>query len=125
MNTKNMRRVAGLVLQLVSVHAHAEGDGGRDPFPFQAPAQVSAQSRYAADAGHERFPDLTGRPSEMPVPVRMLALAGSEAMVASANTAPVGYDEGTVMFAQARSLERYQAAKQVPVRAAGVAVAGR
>ena len=125
MKFKNVRTVAGLLLQLVSFHAHA-GEGGGDPFPFQAPGQVSSQSRYAADAGQDRFPDLGGRAVQAPVPVRFLALAGSEAPLLPANAAPARSDEGTVAFAQARGLERYQASRRGPAHApVTVASAGR
>ena len=125
MKTKNVRRVAGLMLQLVSFQAHAESEGGKDPFVFQAPAQLSSPSRYAADAGQERFPDLAGRATQPPVSVQMLAYAGSEAPLLAANAAPAGFDSGTVVFAQARSLERYEVAKRARVPVAGITVAER
>ena len=120
MQFKKVRTVASLLMQLVSVHAHA-GEGSGNPFPFAAQPETVGQLRYAADAGQERFPDLSGRVAQAPAPVAMLALAGSEAPLLSANAAPGGFDTGTVAFAQARGLERYETAKRL--RGYGVAVA--
>ena len=125
MTLRKTRTIAGLLLQLVSFHAHAESEGAGDPFPFQAPVPAMPQARYAADAGQERFPDLVGRTAQAPVPVRMLAVAGSEAPLLSTNAAPGGFDEGTVALVQVRGLERYRAFRRPPVRVAQAAAAGR
>ena len=125
MKTHLVLAVAVLSLGLTTVQAYAEGEGNGDPFPFQAPTQPYSVAAFAADTASNPYPDLSGRPTQQPSETRMLAAGGSEAPVQSASSLPRGFDEGTVAYVQARSLERYAATRQTPVLVATAASTGR
>lgn len=74
------------------------------------PSRVIANA--PADVGSAQYPDVTGRPGTQLTQIDndVLPSNGSEGVVASANSAPRGFDDGTVAYAQAQSIQRWMLA---------------
>ena len=92
----------------------ASGGGGRfgDPFPFRAPGVTVAVNPSAyADTGSIAYPDLAGRPSQVVTlgGSNGVPMTGSQGGVETANSLPRGFQEGTIAYAQERSVQRYLA----------------
>ena len=105
---------AAAALSLVAATAQAaSGGGGRfgDPFPAQTPGITVVSPSAYADTGSMAYPNLAGRPSQV-VTVggpNGVPMTGSQAGVETANSLPRGFQEGTVAYAQERSVQRYLA----------------
>ena len=129
---KTILRAAVAALSLAAATAARAQDPSLDtgsmayPTPrstgeFRRPAPTGIETGSAA------YPDLSDRPSWVvtaggPGGVPM---TGSQAGVETANSLPRGFQDGTVAYAQARSVQRYFAAQQanLPTRVAGTALA--
>ena len=118
MSIKIAVAVAILSLGLTAVQAYAETEGSGDPFAFRATAQASTARPVFSDTGSEAFPQLTGEMNQQPSVAQMAAASGSEMAVQTTNSLPHGFEEGTTAYAQAETLKRYAAGRQVPIRVA-------
>ncbi len=103
--------VALLGLSLAPALA-AEGNG--EPFPnnvTSAGTRIIRQAQ-AADVGSAQYPNVVGRPgSNLPLLAGdVLPTNGSEGVVQTANSLPRGFEEGTVTYAQAQSVNRWMLA---------------
>ena len=98
---------AAAVFGLLLAPAFA-GEGNGDPFPGNYGTMTTTQSLpQVADTGSQAYPDLTGRPgSDLPsLQAEVLPSNGNgEGAVQTANSLPRGAEEGTVAYAQARSV---------------------
>lgn len=95
--------------------AAAEGLG--NPFPFETTAGTRlARQATAPDVGSSQYPDIIGRPgSNLPrLAAATLPANGSEGAVQTANSLPLGAEEGTVIYAQAQSVNRWMTAHTQP-----------
>jgi hypothetical protein len=88
--------VAAALLALGTLPALA-GEGNGEPFAFQTPGITTAVGAQVADTGSSAYPDVTGRAgSSLSVFAGSLAPdTGSEAPVQTANSLPVGAEQGT------------------------------
>ncbi len=95
----------------------AEGNG--NPFPFQAPGQVTANP-LTSDTGSQAYPNFA---VGEPVPViegQVLPQNGSEGSVQTANSLPPGFENGTAAYEEAQRVARYFAS-QAPTAPHGLA----
>lgn len=100
------------ILGLAAAPAFA-GEGNGDPFPNRQVATTRIlRPAFSADVGSNQFPSIAGRPgSNLPLLAgAVLPSEGSEAPVQTANSLPRGFEEGTVAYAQARSINAWQVA---------------
>ena len=112
MSMRIVLAAAAVAVSLSAGQAFAEGEGGRDPFLFQAAPQIVAGRAFVTDAGTEAYPRLTGSATQPSSLAQLEPAAGSEAPIQTANSLPRGFEEGTVAYAQAQSLNRYMASVQ-------------
>lgn len=101
------------------------GEGNGDPFPahFGNLTATTQTLPQVADTGSDAYPNVSGRPgSDLPsLLAEVLPTNGSEGAVQTANSLPVGAEEGTVAYAQARSVQAWMLAhsgRSAPVFAA-------
>ena len=113
--TKTILTAAALLGLAFGPAFAAEGNGE----PFRNNTRVGSVPHYVlgqqvADTGSERQPDLAGRPgSDLPALAGdVLPTNGSQAAVQTANSLPSGFEEGTVTFAQAQSVNGWMLAHQ-------------
>ena len=111
-----------------AVAAPAAGAGERyddEPFPFRAPGMTAVNpSALAADTGSAAYPDLTDRPSWVVTASGLngMPITGGESTVQTINSLPWEAIDGTVAYAQERSVLRYLAQHAVaPARIARTA----
>ena len=102
--------VAILGLGLTPTFA-AEGNGE----PFANPVSIGtrlARPALTADTGSEQYPDVVGRPGANVSRLAgdVLPSNGSEGIVQTANSLPRGFEEGTVQYAQAKSMNAWMVA---------------
>ena len=106
--TKSFFLAAALTLAALPVMAQ-EGNG--NPFPLRTPGVstiVTAQS--VPDVGSSAYPDVRGRPGSA-----LFASAGpvvglsNEAPVQTANSQPVGFTDGTELYASVPNRARFAA----------------
>ena len=100
--------ISALALMIGTAHAESEGNG--DPFPNAAPRAVVA-NQVLSDTGSETTPHY-GRAIAVLTQGDLLPTNGSEGAVQTANSLPTGAAEGTVAYAQARSMRQWVAARQ-------------
>jgi len=89
------------------------GEGNGNPFPSSFGALTVTRSLpQVADTESQAYPDVTGRPgSDLPsLMAEVLPTDGSEGAVQTANSLPRGAEEGTVVYAQARSVSTWMLA---------------
>jgi len=89
------------------------GEGQGNPFPGNfGTLTVSRSLPQVADTGSQAYPDFTGRPgSDLPsLMAEVLPTDGSEGAVQTANSLPKGAEDGTVVYAQARSVNAWMLA---------------
>ncbi len=111
MSLKVTLAVAVAALSLSAGQAYAESEGNGDPFPFQAGRQATAGSPFVADTGSAAYPQLTGNTTQPSSLARLEPAPGNEALVQTAGSLPRGFGNGSVAYAQARSLSRYLAGR--------------
>ena len=100
---------AAIALSFAAAPAFA-GEGNGNPFPYNAGALVSVTTNArVADVGSEAPINPVGRPGTQLATLsnELLPSTGREAVVQTANSAPVGFQVGTVAYAQAQSVNRY------------------
>jgi len=126
MKTTLIAATAALSL-IAATAAHANERYNDEPFPFRAPGMTTyvQPGAFAPDTGSAAYPDLAGRPSQVVTaggPDEVPA-TGSEGSVETANSLPRGAMDGTVAYAQERSVQRYlaQQAATAPTRIARTA----
>lgn len=95
------------------------GEGNGNPFPFQGTAQVVANS-VANDAGSQGYPSYSGSPVIVTAG-GTLPTNGSQGAVQTANSLPRGFENGTVAYAQAQSVNRYLVAQAAHAQTGRVA----
>ena len=117
---------AAAAFSIVTTAAHAENEGAGDPFPFSVPGVILATPRAYADTGSASYPDLSRRPSQIATAghLDVVPATGSEGAVQTANSLPRGFSNGTVAYAQARSVARFFAAREEQARLATLRLAG-
>ena len=93
--------------------AHAEGEGNGNPFPNTEAGHFVVANQVLSDTGSESIPHFGGRTTAL-TQGDLLPANGSEGAVQTANSLPVGAEEGTVAYAQAQSVQRWVLAHQVP-----------
>lgn len=111
--------VAG-ALSMVAGTAFA-GEGNSEPFPYNGPSQVTS-NLLASDTGSQAYPSFTGR-SVVVTAGGTLPTNGSEGIVQTANSLPRGFENGTVAYAQAKSIDNYLQAQAVRAQASKLAQA--
>ena len=122
MSIKIVLAAAAVALSLSAGQAFAESEGGGDPFLVRAAPQVTKGPAFVADTGTAGYPQLTGNATQPSSLAQLEPAAGSEAPIQTANSLPRGFEEGTVAYAQAQSLNRYMARVQnARYRNAGIA----
>lgn len=109
MSTKTF--LTAIALSLSAGAAFAESEGNGDPFPFQAGAQVTTGPAFLADTGSAAYPHPTSNAVQLSSLAQLEPAFGSEAPMQTANSLPHGAGESTVAYAQARSFNRYRAAR--------------
>lgn len=77
-------------------------EGNGEPFPYRTPGTTAYVGQQVADVGSAAYPDVTGRPgTQLTVASADLApQTGSEAVVQTASSLPVGAEQGAVAYAQ-------------------------
>ena len=99
--------------------AFAEGEGNGEPFPgasfaVSAGAMPAYANRYAQrDVGSEQYPSTVGRPGTNLSALandQVLPAQSNEAVVQTANSLPRGFEDGTVAYAQAQSINAWMVA---------------
>lgn len=89
------------------------GEGQGNPFPGNfGTLTVTRSLPQVADTGSQAYPDFTGRAgSDLPsLMAEVLPTDGSEGAVQTANSLPRGAEDGTVVYAQARSVNAWMLA---------------
>ena len=112
MNTK-LIIIATVAALSLSTTAFAEGEGNGDPFPFRAQPQTAyvalPTSAATADVGSQQYPAANPALSFASNGAPILPENGSNGPVQTANSLPVGFEEGTVPYMQAQSINRWYA----------------
>ncbi len=102
---------AAMALSFSAGAAVAEGEGNGEPFPFRAVAQITTGSTFVAGTGSDAYPQPMDNMVQRSSLGQLEPAPGSEAPVQTALSLPRGAVEGTVIYAQAQSVGRYQAAR--------------
>ena len=108
MNTK-LIIVATVAALSLSTTAFAEGEGNGDPFPFRAQPQTAYMNATTADVGSQQYPAANPALSFASNGAPILPENGSNGPVQTANSLPVGFEQGTVAYMQAQSINRWYA----------------
>ncbi len=101
--------IATSVFSLMLGVAHA-AEGNGDPFADRTPHSVIA-NQVVRDTGSESTPTY-GPGATVLTQGDVLPTNGSNAIVQSANSLPSGFENGTVAYAEARSVQRWVLAHQ-------------
>ena len=107
MSPKFMFAVAVAALGLSAGQAFAESEGSGDPFPFGVAQQVAVSRSFVADTGSATYPQPTGNASQPSSLPRLEPVFGSEAPVQTASSLPRDFENGSLAYVQAQSLDRY------------------
>ena len=105
----NKSLLVAALLALMTGAAQA-GEGNGDPFPNTAARSLVAD-QVLSDTGSESTPTY-GPGVTVVTQGDVLPTDGSEGIVQTANSLPVGSEEGTVAYAQAQSMQRWAQAHQ-------------
>lgn len=118
--------VAAAAFSIVTAAAHAESEGAGEPFPFSVPGITTFNPRAYSDAVSENYVDLSSRPSQSAAASHLDAMpeTGSEGTIQTANSLPRGFSDGTVAYAQARSMARFFAGREAHSRIAAPLLTG-
>lgn len=116
MSLKVALAVAAVALGLSAGYAFAEGEGNGNPFPFQGGYQVTGGSPFVADTGSAAYPQSTGNTTQPSFLARLEPATGNETTVQTAGSLPRGFGNGSVAYAQARSLSRYLTSRSLRTR---------
>ena len=81
------------------------GEGNGDPFPNTAAHSLVA-NQVLSDTGSEAIP-VYGPRVTMVTQGDVLPTNGSDGIVQTANSLPRGFEDGTVAYAQAQSMQRW------------------
>ncbi len=107
MNTKIM--IAATVAALSLATTAFAGEGGSPEQQFTA-AQVQANSSgFAGETGSQQYPTASAARSFQPLGEPTLPENGQNGAVQTANSLPAGFENGTVAYAQAQSVDRWYA----------------
>lgn len=116
MSTKSVLTVLTIALGLSAGYAFAESEGNGNPFPFQASPQLTAGRVVVTDVGSAAYPEPMGSTAQQSGLAPLAPAAGSEASVQTPGSLPRGFSEGSVMYAQSRSVNRYLTNRLTPAR---------
>ena len=117
MKTTLLAAAAVLSLGMASLApAFAEGEGNGEPFP--GPSVTLAQNAGPAysygyghrDVGSAQYPDVAGNPGTHLTALGhapVLPAQSNEAPIQTANSLPRGFEDGTVAYAQAQSMNAW------------------
>ncbi len=111
MSARTVLAVAAVALSLSAGYAFAESEGNGNPFPFQAGQQATAGRAFVSDTGSSAYPELTGNTTQASSLAELAPAGGSEAAVQTVASLPRGFGEGSVVYAQTRSVDRYLAGR--------------
>ena len=112
MNARSTTLAILLVVASGTASRAESGEGHGNPFPFQAGHQLTAGNPFVSDTTQTVHPEMTGNTVQPSSLHTLEAAFGAEAIVHTANSLPPGATQGTVAFAQGKSLER----ARVPAR---------
>ncbi|MBV9248550.1 MAG: hypothetical protein JO227_04800 [Acetobacteraceae bacterium] len=113
MNKKFLFALATIAALASGPRAFAEGEGNGPDFPGLLQAQgVLANPTVSAGGGSEAYPVAIGTTLNPVVAGHVLAANGSEALVQTANSLPLGFTDGTPAAMYAQSMQRYWAQHQ-------------
>ena len=107
-----------LALSVTSVVPAFAGDANNEPFDnnHATLSTTSASAFYrgpmTADVGSTQYPSTVGRPGTVLTALNndVLPVNGSDGPVQTANSLPRGFEQGTVTYAQAESVNRWMIA---------------
>ena len=123
--------IAALGIGAFSLGPAFAGEGNGEPFdnnaavlPTRTANLFPARSYAGPDVGSNSYPHVAGRPGANLTALdnEVLPANGSQGPVQTANSLPRGFEEGTVAYAQARSVHNWMMAHS---GAAASRVAGR
>jgi hypothetical protein len=106
MNTKII--IAATVAALSLATTAFAGEGGR-PEPFTGTLGQANSSSFVADTGSQQYPTPNPAFSFQPLGEPTLPENGQNGPVQTADSLPRGFENGTVAFTQAQSVERWYA----------------
>lgn len=102
--------VAASVLALMAGAVQA-GEGNSEPFPNYASTGQAYANQVLRDSGSEATPTYGPGVTAL-TQGDVLPGNGSNSIVQTANSLPQGFEDGTVAYAQARSVQRWMLAHQ-------------
>ena len=106
MNTKLIIAATVAALSLATT-AFAEGEGNGDPFPVHTAAIASGPVAFARDTGSQQYPAYNPALSWSEASQVTLPPNGSQGPVQTANSLPSGFENGTVAYTEAQSVNRW------------------
>ena len=106
MNTKIMIAVTVAAFSLATT-AFAAGEGGNDRLQAPAPQFQAAASGWSADTGSQQYPAPNPALSVAPFGEPTLPENGQNGPVQTANSLPVGFENGTAAYQYAQSVNRF------------------
>jgi hypothetical protein len=89
------------------------GEGNGDPFPATSFSTTRLPHQVARDVGQNQYPDVVGRAGSNLTTLandQALPAPGNNQPVQSANSLPRGFEDGTVTYAQAMSVQNWMVA---------------
>ncbi len=89
------------------------GEGNGDPFPAASFSSTRVPHQAARDVGQSQYPNVVGRPGSNLTALaneQVLPAPGNNQPVQTANSLPRGFDQGTVTYAQATSVQNWMVA---------------
>ncbi len=107
--------LAAVALMSLGLAPAMAGEGTGEPFPNNAgvvTTQTALTGSQLADTGSAAYPNFAGRPgSDLPhLAGNVLPTSGSEGAIQTANSLPAHFEEGTVAYAQANSVQNWMLA---------------
>jgi hypothetical protein len=103
--------LAVLMIAAASVGAAFAGEGNGEPFPNYAAGGTVVANQVLSDTGSQATPSY-GPGVTVLTQGNVLPTDGSNGIVQTANSLPRGFENGTVAYAQAQSVQRWALAHQ-------------
>lgn len=103
--------VGAIAMSLAAGQAFAEGEGSGDPFRFQSDRQVTSGRPFVTETMAEGIPQPTGNTTQPSSFAQLEPVAGHDAVVQTAASAPRGFNSTNAAYAQARNATLYWAAR--------------
>jgi hypothetical protein len=89
------------------------GEGNGNPFPAASFSTTRVPHQVARDVGQSQYPNVIGRPGSNLTALandQVLPAPGNNQPVQTANSLPRGFEQGTVTYAQAISVQNWMVA---------------